>query len=639
MANLETDFDPRKVLITGQNGFVGKNIVESYGCQIFADSTGRLDLFDKPAALALLNNSEFDYVIHLAAQSHVPTAIEKPVDTLKTNVLGTVELLQMLEQTGFTGRFLYVSSSDVYGRVEEEDLPITELQKVNPANPYAVSKIAAEQYCLQLAPRVRFDIVIARPFNHIGKGQSEQFVVPKLLSNVSTAVSESHEKPLYVGNLNVTRDFSDVRDVIKAYFAILKSGRNGEIYNVCSGSETSLSSVLEQAQLYFGSSIEVEVDPNLLRANEQVRAVGSCKKLREETGWFPEFTFQETIGYMMRELDTKNKTKHALITGITGQDGAYLASLLVQKNYKVFGLVPRRSTDTNWRLRFLDVLDKVEFIEGDVTDLSSVIRAMEVSQATEVYNLAAQSFVGSSWDQPILTANVTGVSVTNMLEAIRIVNPSARFYQASTSEMFGLIQEEMQSESTPFYPRSPYGVAKLYGHWMTVNYRESFGMHASSGILFNHESPIRGLEFVTRKVTDAAARIAMGAQSELRLGNIDAKRDWGFAGDYVEAMWRMLQADTPDDYVIATGVTSTVRDMCKIAFEHLGLDYEKYVVIDPKFFRPAEVEILLGNPAKAKAQLGWQPSVDLKELICCMVDADVDRLSEVQQPQTVLRAA
>ena len=242
-----------------------------------------------------------------------------------------------------------------------------------------------------------------------------------------------------------------------------------------------------------------------------------------------------------------NQNKNALITGITGQDGAYLAKLLLGKGYRVFGLHARRSTDTLWRLRHLGIESEVNLIDGDLTDLSAVIRAMEKSAAEEVYNLGAQSFVGSSWDQPLLTANVTGVGALNVLEAVRIVNPKARFYQASTSEMFGLIQESMQSETTPFYPRSPYGVAKLYAHWMTVNYRESFGLHASSGILFNHESPLRGIEFVTRKVTDAVARIKQGKQKELRLGNIDAKRDWGFAGDYVEAMWLMLQQDTPDD--------------------------------------------------------------------------------------------
>lgn len=323
-----------------------------------------------------------------------------------------------------------------------------------------------------------------------------------------------------------------------------------------------------------------------------------------------------------------NQNKNALITGITGQDGAYLAKLLLGKGYRVFGLHARRSTDTLWRLRHLGIENEVSLIDGDLTDLSAVIRAMEKSAAEEVYNLGAQSFVGSSWDQPLLTANVTGVGALNVLEAVRIVNPKARFYQASTSEMFGLIQESMQSETTPFYPRSPYGVAKLYAHWMTVNYRESFGLHASSGILFNHESPLRGIEFVTRKVTDAVARIKQGKQKELRLGNIDAKRDWGFAGDYVEAMWLMLQQDRPDDYVVATGLTTTVRDMCRIAFNHVGLKHEDHVVIDPKFYRPAEVEVLLGNPAKAKAKLGWVAQTNLETLITMMVDADMVRVGK-----------
>jgi len=318
--------------------------------------------------------------------------------------------------------------------------------------------------------------------------------------------------------------------------------------------------------------------------------------------------------------------KCALITGITGQDGAYLAKLLYDKGYQVYGLLARRSTDTLWRLRFLDVLDKIELIDGDMTDVSSLVRVMNKARPDEVYNLAAQSFVYTSWYQPILTGQVTALGVTNLLEAIRQTNKDARFYQASTSEMFGLIQETVQDENTPFYPRSPYGVAKLYGHWITINYRESFDMFACSGILFNHESPVRGIEFVTRKVTDAVARIKQGKQKELRLGNIDAKRDWGFAGDYVEAMWLMLQNDKPDDFVIATGTTTTVRDMCRIAFEYVDLNYEDYVVIDKKFYRPAEVEVLLGNPAKAKKELGWEPKTNLEQLMHMMVDADMERV-------------
>lgn len=319
-------------------------------------------------------------------------------------------------------------------------------------------------------------------------------------------------------------------------------------------------------------------------------------------------------------------SKNALVTGVTGQDGAYLVKLLLEKGYNVYGLLARRGSDSTWRLCELGVEGEVTMIDGDLTDVTSLIRAMSVSRADEVYNLGAQSFVGTSWTQPVLTAQVSGVGAINVLESIRIVNDKARFYQASTSEMFGLIQADRQDESTPFYPRSPYGVAKLMAHWATVNYRESFNLHASSGILFNHESPLRGPEFVTRKVTQAVARIKKGLQKELRLGNIDAKRDWGFAGDYVRAMWMMLQADKPDDYVIATGITTTVRQMCELAFRHAGLNYEDYVKIDPAFFRPAEVDVLLGNPAKAKAALGWEPSTSLEELISMMVDADLRRL-------------
>nr|KAJ9632734.1 hypothetical protein H2204_007821 [Knufia peltigerae] len=319
-------------------------------------------------------------------------------------------------------------------------------------------------------------------------------------------------------------------------------------------------------------------------------------------------------------------SKSALITGITGQDGAYLSKLLLSKGYRVHGVLARRSSDTIWRLRELGIENEVTLHDGDLTDLSSMVRAMDATKADEVYNLGAQSFVGSSWDQPLLTVKVDGLGALNVLEAVRVVNPQAHFYQASTSEMFGLIQADLQDEKTPFYPRSPYGCAKLMAHWLTVNYRESFNIHASSGILFNHESPLRGIEFVTRKVTDAVARIKLGMQSELSLGNIDSKRDWGFAGDYVEAMWLMMQQEKADDYVVATGVTTTVREMCDIAFRHVGLKMDDHVVIDPKFFRPAEVEVLLGNPGKAKEKLGWQPKTSLEDLITMMVDADMRRL-------------
>jgi GDPmannose 4,6-dehydratase len=319
-------------------------------------------------------------------------------------------------------------------------------------------------------------------------------------------------------------------------------------------------------------------------------------------------------------------SKSALITGITGQDGAYLGQFLLDKDYRVAGLLARRSTDTLWRLHELGIAERVTLIDGDLTDITSILRALEACTPDEVYNLGAQSFVATSWRQPLLTANVTGVGALNILEAIRIFHPKARYYQASTSEMFGLIQAEHQDEKTPFYPRSPYGVAKLFAHWSTVNYRESFGLHASSGILFNHESPLRGIEFVTRKVTDAVSRIKLGRQGELRLGNIDVKRDWGFARDYVEAMWLMLQQETPDDYVIATGTSTTVRDMCRIAFEHVGLNYEDHVVIDPQFFRPAEVDVLLGDPRKAREKLGWSAHTSLAELIAMMVDADLRRV-------------
>jgi GDPmannose 4,6-dehydratase len=313
----------------------------------------------------------------------------------------------------------------------------------------------------------------------------------------------------------------------------------------------------------------------------------------------------------------------ALITGITGQDGSYLAELLLAKGYRVVGVVRRSSTTPYERIAHL--VDRVELVSADLLDQTSLTDAVHDAQPDEIYNLAAQSFVQTSWTQPVLTGEFTALGVTRMLEAMKKAAPKARFYQASSSEMFGKVHESPQRETTPFYPRSPYGVAKVYGHWITVNYRESFALYAVSGILFNHESPRRGLEFVTRKVTDAVARIKLGQQKELRLGNLEARRDWGFAGDYVEAMWLMLQQDQPDDFVISTGDTRSVRELCEVAFGHAGLDYKEYVVQDPRFFRPAEVDLLVGDPGKAAKKLGWKPTVSFHELVRMMVDADLKR--------------
>ena len=313
--------------------------------------------------------------------------------------------------------------------------------------------------------------------------------------------------------------------------------------------------------------------------------------------------------------------KKALITGITGQDGSYLTEFLLKKDYDVVGLIRRTSTPSVRRLGA--VLDRITLVSGDLTDESSLMSIVEKAQPDEVYNLAAQSFVPASWDQPVFTSDVTAVGVLRILEAVRAVNPKIRFYQASSSEMFGKVQEVPQTEKTPFYPRSPYGVSKVYGHWITVNYRESYGIFACSGILFNHESPRRGLEFVTRKITHGAARIKHGLDSELLLGNLDARRDWGFAGDYVEAMWLMLQKEKPDTYVISSGETHSVREFVEAAFGYVGLDYKKYVKVDQRFFRPAEVDVLLGNPAKAERELGWKPKVSFEELVKMMVEHDM----------------
>lgn len=321
-------------------------------------------------------------------------------------------------------------------------------------------------------------------------------------------------------------------------------------------------------------------------------------------------------------------TKSALITGITGQDGSYLTELLLSKGYKVYGFVRRTSTINDVNIKHL--LNEIELISGDLLDEGSIYRALQRSQPDEVYNLAAQSFVSASWDQPVLTGDITALGVTRLLEAIRNFNPSIRFYQASSSEMFGKVQETPQTEKTPFYPRSPYGVAKLYGHWITINYRESYNMFGCSGILFNHESPRRGLEFVTRKITDAVAKIKLGLQKELKLGNLDAKRDWGYAGDFVRAMWLMLQQEMPESYVVATGETHSVGEFADIAFDCVGLNYKDYVTIDPKFMRPAEVDLLLGDSAKAREKLGWKPEVSFKQLVEMMVENDLKRWTDLK---------
>jgi len=317
--------------------------------------------------------------------------------------------------------------------------------------------------------------------------------------------------------------------------------------------------------------------------------------------------------------------KRALITGITGQDGSYLAELLLGKGYEVFGVV-RRSSTLNFE-RIAAIQDRLTLVPADLLDEGSLISALREHQPTEVYNLAAQSFVQTSWTQPVLTGETTALGVTRMLDALRTAAPEARFYQASSSEMFGKVVETPQTEATPFYPRSPYGVAKVYGHWITVNYRESYGLHASSGILFNHESPRRGLEFVTRKITYGVARIKHGLAEKLPLGTLDAERDWGFAGDYVDAMWRMLQRDEPGDYVVATGVTTSVRRFCELAFSAAGLDYEEHVVQDPRFMRPAEVDLLIGDGTKARTDLGWMPNTTIEQLVQMMVEADLDLVS------------
>ena len=596
------------------------------------------DVTDAAAVQAAVADARPQAVYHLAGWADVAASWREPAAALRLNAEGTLHVLEASRKAG-VARVLCVSSAEVYGLVSAEDLPLREDAPQRPLNPYAATKVAADALALQAFLGHGLGVLRVRPFNHIGPGQSEQFVAPAIAARIARAERDGQDE-IPVGNLTPRRDLTDVRDVARAYRLLVERGEPGEVYNVCSGRDLAVKELAERLVALADRPLTLVPDPELQRPVDLPVLRGDYGRLRATRAGSPRSpssrpsaTCSTTSGPASGPT-TPPPWRHcdrdrALITGITGQDGSYLAELLLEKGYEVVGMVRRSSTTNFERIAHLQdrlVLDPYT-ASGDLLDEGSLIAILQEYRPQEVYNLAPQSFVQTSFNQPVLTGEITALGVTRLLDAIRIVDPSIRFYQASSSEMFGKVQEVPQTERTPFYPRSPYGVAKLYGHWITVNYRESYGLHASSGILFNHESPRRGLEFLPRKVSHGVARIKLGLTNELRLGNLDAERDWGFAGDYVEAMWRMLQQDEPGDYVVATGETHSVREFCEVAFGHVGLRWEDHVVIDEKFFRPAEVDLLIGDATYARKTLGWEPRTSFEALARLMVEADLDLLS------------
>ncbi len=651
-----------RALITGASGFAGSHLAdfllqrgdqEIWGTSRSAPDVAarqapnliwrQVDLTDPCAVQALLDECRPERIYHLAAQAFVPASWDDPWPTLENNIRSQLNLLQTMVELKLEARILCVASMEMYGQTAREDLPIGEETPFRPDSPYGVSKLTQDMLAGQYFRSYDLFAVRARPFNHIGARQNERFVAPAFARQIAEIEAGLRPPVMLVGNLEAQRDFSDVRDMVRAYFLLLEAGQAGEAYNVGRGEPHSVRELLEGMLDNTTIQIKIQQDAARLRPSDVPVSYADISKIQQTTGWTPSISFADSLQSVLDDWREKvaranpanptssyqvksvmAKTKTALITGITGQDGSYLAELLLAEGYSVVGMVRRASTVTLDRIEHIQ--NRLHIVQGDLIDMLSLVDILREYQPDEVYNLAAQSFVPTSWQQPILTGEVTALGVTRMLDAIRLVNPAIRFYQASSSEMFGRVLEVPQRETTPFYPRSPYGVAKVYGHWITVNYRESYDMFAVSGILFNHESPRRGLEFVTRKIAHGVARIKLGLSQELRLGNLEAKRDWGFAGDYVRAMWLMLQQEAPDDFVIATGETHTVREFCQIAFDHLGLDWEQHVVVDPAFYRPAEVDLLIGDPTKADEQLGWKPTMPFDELVRTMVDADLERL-------------
>ncbi len=597
-----------RTLITGAHGFVGKHLLAELGDDAVPLEA---DVTEVAAVARDVRRAQPAAVVHLAAQSSVASSWEDEGNVWLVNAVGTVNVLSAVASESPEARVLVVSTGDVYGRASV--FPTPEDAPVQPLSPYAASKAAAE-LAVDRARRVHaVDAVVVRSFSHIGPGQAEAFAVGSWAAQVAR-LEEAGGGALRVGDLDVRRDFTDVRDVCRAYRLLLDRGVPAGTYNVSSGVAVRLAEVVELLLSFARSPITVEADPERETNSRHPGPAGRCgsagARHRLEAGASVgadlgrDARLRSSVRAGREDNRPMSRDRRALITGVTGQDGSYLAELLLEQGYAVFGMTRRASTENVERIAHL--VDRITLVQGDLLDAHSLEEALRVAEPTEVYNLAAQSFVPTSWNQPVLTAEFTAVGVTRVLEAIRAIDPEIRLYQASSSEMFGKVREVPQNEMTPFHPRSPYGVAKAYAHHITVNYRESYDLFAVSGILFNHESPRRGLEFVTRKISDGVARIKLGLAEELRLGNTEARRDWGFAGDYVRAMWLMLQQDEPRDYVVATGVEHSVQEFVDRAFVVAELEQDDRVVIDPTLLRPAEVDHLIGDASRARdeARLG-----------------------------------
>lgn len=657
------------VLVTGAAGFVGVPTVQRLleaGQPVVALDNYAVAGPDALAALAespLLEVVEADVrdadalrdvcrqwapkvVIHLAAMHFIPYCNAHPDETLAVNTVGLQNMLLAIEDP-HEARFVFTSTGAIYTPALD---PHREDSPALPMDVYGASKLVGEWLLeFQRAKTPGFSPRVARLFNVYGPGETNRHVLPDILGHTR----RGDDLPL--GNVEPKRDYVYVDDVADVLVGLLDGPEPPGPVNVGTGSSYSVVELVDTLRGITGRPLRILTDPERVRKSDRPNLQADTSRLRELFPWYMPISLEEGLRRTLAaelpwlamatrslyshvchgnpEAGAKSTPsvrsrhmKRALVTGITGQDGLYLAEFLLSQGYEVSGMVRGQSNPRGEKVR--EIVPAVELIEGDLGDMASLINVVEQVQPDEVYNLGAISFVGLSFKQPELTANVTGLGVLRMLEAIRVVagaqNNPIRFYQASSSEMFGRVRETPQNELTPLHPRSPYGVAKIFGHNITVNYRESYGIHACAGILFNHESPRRGLEFVTRKITNAIARIKLGLQDHIVLGNLDAERDWGFAGEYVEAMWMILQQDKPDDYVIATGETHSVREFLDIAFATVGIDdWAPYVRQDPRFMRPADVDLLVGDAGKARAQLGWKPSVGFEQLVHMMMESDL----------------
>ncbi len=596
------------------------------------------DMSDQTSLIDAVAKAQPDEVYNLAAQSFVGDSWTVPLNTGDVDGLGVARLLEAIRREKPDARFYQASSSEMYGKVHA--VPQTEETPFHPRSPYGVAKVYG--YYITLNYRESFGMHASNGilFNHESPRRGLEFVTRKITDAVAR-IKLGVQTELRLGNLDAKRDWGFAGDYVEMMWLMLQQDEPGD-YVVATGETHTVREFCEIAFSRVGLAYEdyVVVDPRFVRPAEVDLLLGDADQGEERLGLGAQGDLRGTCRDDGRRRHGARRarsgvsergpmTKRALITGVAGQDGTYLSELLLGKGYQVYGIVgPYPGRFLEWAKQYEGRLFP---IDADLTNMESLLAAVETARPDEVYNFAAQSSVGDSWTEAIATTEVNAVGVLRLLEALHELAPQARFFQASSAEMFGNAAEMPQSETTPLRPRSPYAASKTYAFHIVGSFRDSYQMHASNGIMFNHESPLRGLQFVTRKITDGVARIKHGLAETIALGNLDAKRDWGFAGDYVEAMWLMLQQDAPDDYVVATGEVHTVRDFCEAAFAHVGLDYEKHVVVDERFFRPVDVHVLYGDPSKAKAVLGWEPKVGFGQLVQMMVDADMERIGRASE--------